>query len=293
MKYMVMEVHYSYAVVLDEEGHFIKVANRHYEAGQMVDDIIEMQETENEIVLAVPVQKKSKRWLRTAISLAACFVLFFSVNAWRSMATFASVYMSINPSVRIDVNRKDMVVGISGVNADGQELLEGYSYKKKDLDLVMDELVDRAVEMDFLTEGGAIKVTVDGKNQQWMEAEQTHIETHLNEYLQEKMSVTIQVQPAEPGKDPALEGISDYDDTDYGPSPEETEWDEGKTDYTDGATDYDDRAEATMDDHDTDYGPDNDGVTDYNDTDYGPNKEGVTDYEEPEAGDSDYRESQH
>ena len=36
----------------------------------------------------------------------------------------------------------------------------------------------------------------------------------------------------------------------------------------DGVTDY----------NDTDYGPNNDGVTDYNDTDYGPNNDGVTDY---------------
>ena len=43
MKYMVMECHPGYAVVLDEDRHFLKVANLRYEPGQMVTDVIEMQ----------------------------------------------------------------------------------------------------------------------------------------------------------------------------------------------------------------------------------------------------------
>ena len=42
-KYIVMEFHLSYAVVLDEDGRFLKVANRHYQVGQTVTDVIEMQ----------------------------------------------------------------------------------------------------------------------------------------------------------------------------------------------------------------------------------------------------------
>ena len=43
MKYIVMECHLSYAIVLDEEGHFFKVANRNYQVGQTVTNVIEMQ----------------------------------------------------------------------------------------------------------------------------------------------------------------------------------------------------------------------------------------------------------
>lgn len=43
MKYLVMECHLGYAVVLDEKGEFIKVANMHYEVGQTVYDVIKMQ----------------------------------------------------------------------------------------------------------------------------------------------------------------------------------------------------------------------------------------------------------
>ena len=42
MKYLVMETHKSYAVVLDEEGAFKKVANFGYNVGDKVDYILEM-----------------------------------------------------------------------------------------------------------------------------------------------------------------------------------------------------------------------------------------------------------
>lgn len=62
MKYIVMECHPGYAVVLDEEGRFLKVANLQYETGQTVTDVVEM-----EISQAAPQKKnKRKRWLCSA-----------------------------------------------------------------------------------------------------------------------------------------------------------------------------------------------------------------------------------
>ena len=44
MKYIVMECHPSYAVLLDEEGRFVKAANLHYETGQTVCEPVLMRE---------------------------------------------------------------------------------------------------------------------------------------------------------------------------------------------------------------------------------------------------------
>ena len=43
MNYLVMEVHPAYAVVLDEEGRFLKAANLHYQVGDTVHEIIALQ----------------------------------------------------------------------------------------------------------------------------------------------------------------------------------------------------------------------------------------------------------
>ena len=43
MSYLVMETHPAYAVVLDEEGRFLKAANLRYQVGDTVQDIVELQ----------------------------------------------------------------------------------------------------------------------------------------------------------------------------------------------------------------------------------------------------------
>ena len=44
MSYLVMEVHPAYAVVLDEEGRFLKAANLRYQVGDTVRDIVELRD---------------------------------------------------------------------------------------------------------------------------------------------------------------------------------------------------------------------------------------------------------
>ena len=70
MNYMVLECHPGYAVVLDEEGHFLKVANRQYEVGQMVTDVVQMQ---------VPPKKKAKKWIYSLAAMAACLALILTL----------------------------------------------------------------------------------------------------------------------------------------------------------------------------------------------------------------------
>ena len=42
MKYLVMETHPAYAVLLDERGRFVKAANLHYRVGDTVQDVVEL-----------------------------------------------------------------------------------------------------------------------------------------------------------------------------------------------------------------------------------------------------------
>ena len=44
MSYLVMEVHPAYAVVLDEEGRFLKAANLQYQVGDTVQTIVELRQ---------------------------------------------------------------------------------------------------------------------------------------------------------------------------------------------------------------------------------------------------------
>ena len=132
-----------------------------------------------------------RRWITTAAAMAACLILIFS-GLFLNNRPYASVYLSINPEVRIDVNRRDVVVGLEGMNDDGAALLTDYSYKKKDLNLVMEELTDRAINMRYLHAGGKITVTLDA-DEAWSIHHSDTIRTSLKEHLSDRLSVTIEV----------------------------------------------------------------------------------------------------
>lgn len=202
MKYLVMESEPGYAIVLDEEGRFLRVANQGYAVGETLTEVSEM---------AAPAAPKRRfsRYL-AAVAMVAC-LLFAALGVYEWQQPFASVYMTINPEVRIDVDRDEMVVGLDGVNDDGADLVSGYAYDDKSLELVMDELVDRAIEMGYLSEGGTISLTLDADSDEWIVSRSDALSTQLNAHLDEKLSITIYVT----NQETSLQTGSDYGDSDY------------------------------------------------------------------------------
>ena len=198
MKYMVMECHPGFRVVLDENGSFVKAVNMHYEVGQTVENIIPLDIQKKE-------EKKPLKLKYFITAIAACFVIVITSLMSLSNKTVVSVYLTINPEVRIDINKKDEVVNLVGVNRDGKDLISGYEYKKKNLDIVMDELIDRAIEMDYLHEGGKVTLTLDG-DEKWITEKGEGISNSLNETFNSAWSVTIEVE------DSNHEIIIDYDE---------------------------------------------------------------------------------
>ena len=185
MKYLVMECHPGYAVVLDENGHFLKVANRRYEVGQTVTEVQPMK---------TPSRGKRKAWLYSLVAAAACLALVLGITLPGTTQPYASVYVKINPEVRIDVDRQDRVLALAGINRDGLDLIAEYDYRGKDLELVTQELVDRAIDMGYLRQDGQVNVSLDSQDETWVEAHTASISHHLQTHLQEELSATVQVQ---------------------------------------------------------------------------------------------------
>ena len=228
--------------------------------------------------------------------------------------------MTINPEVRIDVNRKDLVVDLEGINQDGLELIDGYSYRKKELDVVVDELVDRAIDQGYLHEGGRISLALEGEDGQWVMDHSDSLSTHLNEHLTGKMSVTIEVTDRNHESSQVMIPITPqadhYNEMDYGEdkeTPGETESVQTEPAPTESVspetapTENQETgvpAEAVPGSHPGDAAPvalpetwpaDDDGQTDYEDsddgqTDYGDRDDGQTDYgddDDDDDGDDD------
>ncbi|MDO4543593.1 MAG: hypothetical protein Q4C01_03480, partial [Clostridia bacterium] len=260
MKYLVMECHAGYAVVLDEGGRFLKVANLRYEVGQTVTDVVEMQPP-----AAAPEKKRLKPLIYSLSAVAACLLLLIATVFRPNQRVYASVYLSINPQVRIDVNRDDEVVDLSGMNEDGEVLIAGYAYKDKELDLVMEQLVDRAIDLGYLHSGGQITLTLDAEDEEWVVAHSDSLFNSLTASMNGKMSVTIRVQSDSSQGDRAVipvgAGDSSYGDSDYGNIPIESPIIGSATVPPYSDSDYGD------DDGDNDDGDDDDGDNGYGSSD--------------------------
>lgn len=167
MTYLVMECRPGYAVVLDSQGRFLKVVNRDYELGQTVEDVIVFEEPVSRLPgLQLSVSRRA--WIYAAAA-AACMCLVLGGSYRLFMMPYGTVRMQINPDVMISANRFRQVVDLEGLNEDGDELVVSYSYKKKNLTQVSDELADKALEKGYLKEDGRISVTVDSGHERWRE----------------------------------------------------------------------------------------------------------------------------
>lgn len=185
MKYMIMECHPGYAVALDRDGNFVKVANRQYKPGQLVTEVIPMRQ---------PPEKKGPVWPSALVAVAACLALLMTMLLPISRQPYACVYVKINPEVRIDVDDADQVIGLAGVNPDGETLIGGYDFRHKDLTLVTNELVDLAIAMGYLREDGQVTLRLDSEDAVWVDSHCQYLSSHLQSHLQATAYENIQIE---------------------------------------------------------------------------------------------------
>lgn len=182
MKYLVLECGLSYAIVLDEEGRFLKVANLGYQVGETIDHIV---------LFTQPRQKTSlRRRVLSLAAVAACLCLIAFLTLEYVLLPVGSVRLQINPDVSIEINRLNYVIGLEPFNDDGEALIDGYSYSWKTTETVSDELADLAMELGYLQEGGNIRLTVDSNDDEWKTATEEKILTELELHLQNRVTVT-------------------------------------------------------------------------------------------------------
>ena len=192
-----MEVHPAYAVVLDEEGRFLKAANLRYQVGDTVRDIVELRH---------PREKRPALWkpLSGVAGLAACLCLVFFGYYQPNFTPYGALRIQINPDVELTLSRTDRVLELEGLNEDGQSLIAGYEYSGKDREDVTGELEERAIEMGYLSGGETVSITVTSADADWQAREEQAAREDLEERYGE--TIVIQIGPA-PEEEPATEVV--------------------------------------------------------------------------------------
>lgn len=99
-------------------------------------------------------------------ALTCCIVLLFFGWFWQYRMVETTVFLDVNPSIQITANRRDRVLEVTGLNADGRSLIEGRVFSGLPLPTVLGQLADTLAQRDYLTpEKSTVLLTVQGRRQ--------------------------------------------------------------------------------------------------------------------------------
>jgi uncharacterized membrane protein YkoI len=132
---------------------------------------------------------KRQPWTRLA-GLAACLVLLvggtFGVQTYRADHTVdATVSLDVNPSVELQVNRKERVLAVTALNEDGAVILGDMDLSGSDLKVAVNALVGSMLQNGYLSElANSILISVDSGDSAQGAALQAALAAQVNELLQ-------------------------------------------------------------------------------------------------------------
>jgi hypothetical protein len=156
MKYMVMECHESYAVLMDEESRFVQAANLRYKVGQTVTDPVLMNAEElNRGRISMHISK--------FVAAAACLTIAVSAGAFyysSNYKTHSTVLISSEANVRMELNKKGKVLNISTENADSDEIIKNYDGKGKDMLDAANDIIDIEKDKGIIESGDTVDIYI-------------------------------------------------------------------------------------------------------------------------------------
>ena len=215
MNYLVLETHPAYVVVLDEQGRFLKAANQNYQVGQQLGQIIPFRQPKPEISWV-------KKSMASLAGLAACLCLvlggyfgYYQPN----FPAYVSLLVEINPQVELTLSQTHRVLDLGAQNEDGQVLIEGYDYQNKDGDTVVEELVTRAMELGFLSNGESVTLTVQGQDADWNRQQEDSARSALESRYGD--AITIYLSGEQPEQEVILPLPTPSQTTSSSPAPAE------------------------------------------------------------------------
>lgn len=152
-----------------------------------------------------------RRWvsLTAAAMLAVLVGLGAGIQGWRSGQTVASVVsLDVNPSIQLQVNRKERVLSAEPLNADAWTILKDMELEGTQLNVAVNAIVGSLLQNGYLAEAGsAILISVEDSDAQ----RAGRLEAELNQTVSaavEKAVVLSQVLTYDAGQTPGTAGVS-------------------------------------------------------------------------------------
>ncbi len=114
---------------------------------------------------------KNKRtvpsYVAIMVTAAACIILAVTFRITYSPLVSAIIYLDVNPSITIEVDKNNKVIKVSANNDDGSVILEDMDLKNKEADEAVDIIIEAMVKNGYLTnDKNALLISVDSKDEE-------------------------------------------------------------------------------------------------------------------------------
>ncbi len=194
MKYIVMECHEGYAVLMDEDARFVNAANLHYNVGQSVTDPIIMNNEEEN-------SHSIKMYITRIAAAAACIGVIAAAGSmyyYRNLKPYSTILISSNANIKMEINQKGKVIKIKSDDDFGKEIIKNYNGKGKDKLTAANEILELEKEKGMISSGDTVKVYVDSENSDGYNTFKNDLES-VNPDI--KVKVSGLDKPTPPSKD--------------------------------------------------------------------------------------------
>ena len=120
--------------------------------------------------------RSPRRWV--AAVAAACLLLAAAGigGHWLYFTPTAAISIDVNPSLELEVNRFDRVIGVEGYNEDGRALAALVDVTFQSYDQAVEEILSNEVVVGLLDRDELLTITVTGRDQDQCERILSHVE---------------------------------------------------------------------------------------------------------------------
>lgn len=185
MKGIVIETNSNEAAVLSDNGAVLKIKNKHYKKGQVVN----MKEN------------NKMRFFAKAGSIAAVLAIT-AVSGYAYTNPTSYVSLDVNPSIEYSVNAFDRVVSVTAVNDDGEVITKELDLKNEKITKAIQKTVDKLIETGYITDddNAGIIIAISNSDEKKAEDLAEEIEEETQDYMEEN-GETAEVEAEAVGKE--------------------------------------------------------------------------------------------
>lgn len=174
MKAVVVEIKDNTAALLTQNGIIIESPNYDYEIGREVE---------------ITMKKKINLKKIIPAAVAACVMIFGGTFAYAYFTPYTYVSLDVNPSIEYELNRFDQVLSVTGVNEDGEDILDNLDIddlKYASIDDAIQTTIQEISDEGYFDSGdGGIVITTSSNNEDDADDLADELEDFANEVLDE------------------------------------------------------------------------------------------------------------